>query len=171
MTDETIASDRRRFPRWAIVLLALAGGFVVAVIAVVVALVVEVLSGPAWGPTAAADLQPGSCLAEADLASEVYTVVDCDTAYAQQVFAEIDLGRNTAQYTTISSLTSYAGEICNRFVEYGLFVSDDVDERFTAVPLSVPTPEAVASGNTRAVCSLVAVDGSTIIGDFYQEMP
>jgi hypothetical protein len=141
------------------------------VFALVIAVIVEVFSSPAFGPTPAAALAPQSCLAESGVDLPSYTVVDCESAHAQQVVAEIDLSRNTAQYTTPSSLASYAGEVCDRFFEYGLFVSSSADDRYRLVAVAVPTPEAVAAGTSRALCSIVAVDGSPITGSLYRAMP
>jgi len=171
VTVDSAPPTKRGLPRWAIVLIAVGGAIAVTVIGLVIAVIVSVFSGPAWGPTEAAALQPGSCLAEkgADLA--VYTVVDCDQPHPQQVFAEIDLSRNTAQYTTQTALTTYAGEICARFLEYGLFVTEAADDTVTTGPLAVPTPEALAAGSSRALCSLSGADGSSLTGDLYRPMP
>ncbi len=170
----TVSASQPRtggFPRWAIILLAVAGAIVVTVIALVIAVIVQVLSSPAFGPTPADALIPDSCLAESGTNLPTYTVVDCESTHAQPVVAEIDLGRNTAQYTTASALASYAGEVCDRFFEYGLFVSSSADERYRLVAISVPTPEAVAAGTSRALCSIVAVDGSPLTGSLYRAMP
>ncbi len=161
----------RGLPRWAIALLVTAGALALAIGGLIVAVVVSIISEPPFGATAPADVQPGSCIAEIGVDLESYTVVDCDTAHAQQMVAEIDLGRNTEQYTTASSLASYAGEVCARFYEYGLFVTSAADDRYKLVAIAVPAPELVASGASRALCSLVAVDGSPIVGSLYRAMP
>jgi len=168
---QTEGAAKARFPRWAIVLIASVAAVFLLIAVLVIALVVSLLSGPAWGPTAARDLQPGSCLAEADTVLETYTVVNCDAAHPQQIVAIIDLGRNTAQYSTPSSLTAFADEICDRFIEYGLFVSDTVDDSYDLVALAVPSPEAVAAGDAAARCSLVKVDGTPLTNDLFREMP
>ena len=171
MTVESAPPATTRLPRWAIVLLVAAGAFVLTVVGLVVGFIVAVIAEPALGITESSAVRPGSCLAETepDLAS--YTVVDCAEAHPQQVIAEIDLGRNTAQYTTASALSSYADEICARFLEYGLFVTDAVDERFTVVALAVPSPEAAAAGSTAARCSLTSADGSALSESYYRAMP
>ncbi len=137
-----------------------------------VSIVLAVVSVLSLGPTAATDLQPGACLLEPapDLAE--YTTVDCAESPAQQVVAEIDLGRNTAQYTTPSSLIAYAQEICDRFLEYGLYVPADIDEEvYDLVAITVPTPENVAAGDTAARCAVVARDGSPLPGSLFRQMP
>jgi len=171
VTVESAPSTPRGLPRWAIIVLAAGGAVALTVIGLVVAVIVSAFSGPAWGPTDVAALQPGSCLAEDGTDLATYTVVDCDQAHPQQVFAEIDLSRNTAQYTTQTALTSYAGEICARFLEYGLFVTDAADDSISTVALAVPTPEALAAGSSRALCSLTGADGSPLTGDLYRPMP
>ena len=170
VTDDANQPRGARFPRWAIVLIAAAGALVAAAIALVIAVTVGVLSGPTLGATDAGLLAPESCLSQSS-AELTYTVVDCETAHAQQVVAEIDLSRNTAQYTTLAALTSYAGEICDRFFEYGLFVSSSADDRYRLVAIAVPTPEALAAGESRALCSIVAVDESPLVGSLYRAMP
>ena len=171
VTDDANQPRGARFPRWAIVLIAAAGALVIAAIAMVIAGTVGFLSGPTLGATDAGLLAPESCLSQRSAELTTYTVVDCETAHAQQVVAEIDLSRNTAQYTTLAALTSYAGEICDRFFEYGLFVSSSADDRYRLVAIAVPTPEALAAGESRALCSIVAVDESPLIGSLYRAMP
>jgi len=171
VTTETAAPVRRRLPVWAILLIAAASAFVLLIAVTVTAIVVAVLTEPVTGPEDAAALKPSSCVLEPESNLPTYTVVDCETPHAQQVVAEIDLGRNTQQYTTASSLTSYAGEICARFLEYGLFVTDAVDDSFEAQPLGVPSPEAVAAGITSARCSVIPIDRSPLTGSIYRPMP
>jgi hypothetical protein len=171
VSTETAPPVSRGLPRWAIVLLAVAGAIVVTVVGLIVALIAAVIAAPDFGPTDAAALQPGSCLAESAQDLPTYTVIDCESAHPLEVVARIDLGRGAGLYTTPSALASYAGEICNRFLEYGLFVTADVDESFVAVPLAVPTPELAASGTTGALCAVAKADGSALTGSVYRPMP
>lgn len=171
VTVQTEQAAKARFPRWAIVLIASVGGVFVLIAVLVIALVVSLLSGPAWGPTAARELQPGSCLAEADTDLKTYTVVTCDAAHPQQVVAIIDLSRNTSQYSTPNALTTFANEICDRFIEYGLFVAESVDDSYDLVAVAVPSPEALAAGDSAARCSLVRADGTPLTSDLFREMP
>ena len=126
----------------------------------------------ALGPTAAADLRPGACLAEADADLAQYTVVDCVEEPAQQVVADIDLSRDTSQYTTPAALDAYAQEICDRFLEYDLYVVDGIDEAvYDFVAITVPTPDDVVNGDAAARCAVVARDGSPLPGSLYRAMP
>ena len=173
MTEQTPSPvPQRRLPRAAIIAIA-AGAAVIALGAfALVSIVGGVVSILSLGPTAADDLRPGACLAEAARDLGEYTTVDCAESPAQQVVADIDLGRNTEQYTTASALDAYAQEICDRFLEYDLYVPVGIDEEvYDLVAITVPTPEAVAAGDTAARCSIVARDGSPLPGSLYREMP
>jgi hypothetical protein len=163
---------RRRLPRAALIAI-IAGGAVLALIVVgVVSLAVALGAFLSLGPTAATDLRPGACLAEPDADLAQYTVVDCVEEPAQQVVAEIDLGRDTEQYTTPAALDAFAQEICDRFLEYALYVPEDIDiVRFDLAAITVPTPDEVAAGDTVARCAVVARDGSPLPGSLFRAMP
>lgn len=173
MTEQTSAPvPQRRLPRAAIIAIA-AGAAVLAFGAfALISIVGGVVSALSLGPTVADDLRPGACLAEVTRDLPEYTTVDCTESPAQQVVAEIDLGRNTAQYTTASALDAYAQQICDRFLEYDLYVPVGIDEEiYDLVAITVPTPEEVAAGDTAARCSIIARDGSPLPGSLFREMP
>lgn len=173
MTEQTPSPLPRRRPPRAVIIAIAAGAAVLALAAFTLgSIIVGVVSALSLGLTAADDLRPGACLAEVARDLPEYTTVDCAESPAQQVVADIDLGRNTAQYTTAASLDAYAQEICDRFLEYDLFVPVGVDdETYDLVAITVPTPEDAAAGDTTARCSIIARDGSPLPGSLYREMP
>ena len=176
MVEETEeqAPDAPAAPRrnWARLGLIAAGAVVVALIAVV--LVRGALSAPrpALGEADASSLQLGSCLAEAAVDLERYTVVDCGSAHPQQVVGVVDMTVDSNIYTEFSAMSSYADEVCKRYLEYGLFVKPGVkNDLHEAVAIAVPTEEEFDAGSAEARCAITSRDGSDLTADLYQAMP
>jgi len=127
---------------------------------------------PPVGPTVAAELVLGSCVEESDIGLAVYTVTGCFFEHPQQIVAEVDLRRTVGTYSSTEALTSFVQEVCNRFIEYGLFVPLDLsDEQFELIAISVPTIEELDSGRERALCAVRSIDGSSISGDLFVPLP
>ncbi len=74
------------------------------------------------GVTAVADLQPGARLAEDSLELAEYTVVSCSDAHPQQVITTYDLALGRDVYTSYAAIPALAQEICDRYLEYDLYV-------------------------------------------------
>jgi hypothetical protein len=163
----------RRLPSWArIGLLA----FVVVVIALAALVAVRLATrAPAitLGASSVDDLVAGSCLAEDSRDLEEYTVVACGEPHPQQVFATADLELDELVYAqTGGALASFGDEVCDRYLEYRLFLAADLDKGdYVAHALSVPTPDAYASGDTDALCVISHEDGERLTADLYRPMP
>ncbi|MDF1479644.1 septum formation family protein [Leifsonia sp. H3M29-4] len=169
---QTVTADAERGPRWARIGLIAAAAVVVAIIATVGFRAVLANPTPALGATAAADLKLGSCLAEDGVDLATWTVVDCQIEHPQQVVASMDLSVVTNVYSAFSAMTTMAEEICDRYLEYGLFVEDSVDAKtHDLVGIAVPSQEQYEAGDTIALCAVVALDGSALTGDLYRPMP
>jgi hypothetical protein len=125
------------------------------------------------GVTAVEALQPGSCLAEADRTLDEYTVIPCSQPHPQQVFATAELELDELVYAqTGGALQSFGDEVCDHYLEYRLFLVAELEKGdYEAFAIAVPTPEQYASGDTEALCVLVAEDGTDITGDAYRAMP
>jgi hypothetical protein len=124
------------------------------------------------GPTATAELQLGGCLADSDVGIAQYTVIDCAFEHPQQVVADVDLGRTSTTYNSTEALVTYVEEVCNRFIEYGIYIRADVrEEQYDVFALWVPTIEEVASGVDRALCAVRSLDGTPLTEDLYQPVP
>lgn len=127
----------------------------------------------ALGVTAIGDLRPGSCLAEADRTLTEYTVVSCWQPHPQEVFATADLELDELLYAqTGGALQAFGDEVCDRYLEYRLFLIAELEKGdYAAFAIDVPTPDEYAAGDTDALCTLTAEDGSNITGDVYRAMP
>ncbi len=145
---------------------------ILAVVAIVgYSSVIEGLSAQS-GPTATSELQLGTCLAESDVGLTQYTVIDCAFEHPQQVVADIDLSRASGTYSSTEALVSYVEEVCNRFIEYGLFIRADVrEEQYDVFAVWVPTIEDVANGVDRGLCGVRSLDGSPLTEDLHQPVP
>lgn len=154
-------------------LLIAGGAAVLALVLVIIFRVVLANPAPPLGPTAAHDLVPGACLAEdaADLAT--YTVVDCGVPHPQQVVAEIELTNDAVGvYTSYTSITSYVEEICDRLIEYDLYVTEGAGrDGHDSVALAVPDRRQFETGTDTALCAIVAQDGSELTRSLYRPMP
>jgi hypothetical protein len=176
VTDAVDAPARRwaALSGWArLGILALAVVIVVIVAIVVVRVVTRVPPIP-LGTTAVGDLRPGSCLAEGDLGLEEYTVVPCSTEHPQQVFAPANLTLDDATYQLVGpSLATFGDLLCNRFVEYRLFLDEDLESRlYLADVIDVPDDAAYAAGDTEALCVIFPREsGAMLTGDLYRPMP
>jgi hypothetical protein len=125
------------------------------------------------GVSSVDDLRPGSCLAEDALDLDEYTVVACGESHPQQVFATADLELDELVYAqTGGALTAFGDEVCDRYLEYRLFLAADLDkDEYVARAIGVPTPDAYASGDTDALCVIAHEDGERLTADLYRPMP
>lgn len=127
---------------------------------------------PPIGPTMAAELVLGSCVEESDIGLAEYTVTGCFFEHQQQIVAEVDLRRTVGTYSSTEALTSFVQQVCDRFLEYGLFVPLDLsEEQYELIAISVPTIEELDTGRERALCAVRSIDGSLISGDLYVPLP
>jgi hypothetical protein len=168
-----ISTRWRELPSWArLGAIALLAG-VIAVVAIVVFRVVSRTTVVSLGVTAASDLQPGSCLAEDDRELEQFTVVSCDQAHPQQVFVVADISVDdelTGQLR--GAVAAFADEVCERHVEYRLYLDADLDPRdYTAIALDVPSAEGFTEGDTLVRCAVRSDNGSELVGDLYRPLP
>lgn len=127
---------------------------------------------PPLGVTAASDLQLGSCLAESELDLSEYTVVACSTPHPQQVVGTVDMSLRAVDYTEYSAVAVFVAETCLRFVEYSLFVRDEISvEDYQTQALAVPSEQEFDSGTTDALCSISARDGTELTESLYRPLP
>jgi hypothetical protein len=179
----TRASARSGFgglPRWLrIGIIAAATAVLVLIIAVVVRIALQAPAIP-LGVTPVDEILPGSCLVEPGGTSGEYTVVGCSTPHQQQVIAEVDLAFPGVDYTADESLAIYADEVCNRLLEYRLFLVDDlVKADFIAGAVAPPTLEEYEAGETETLCAVLdhpdrpETGGSSedLTRDLYRPMP
>jgi hypothetical protein len=149
------ASGFGGLPGWLrIGIIAAATAVLVLVIAVVARLALQNPIIP-LGPTATADLQPGSCLLEPGSGAEEYTVVPCSAPHQQQLVAEIDIAFPGVGYSSQDALDIYAGYSCDRLLEYRLFLKDDLvkaDYAMTAV--ATPTLDQYDAGDAMTLCAI-----------------
>lgn len=175
MTETDVAEPARaaKSRRWMLPLLLAAGAAVLAIVAIAVLRVLFTDPAPALGPTAVADLRPGACLAEPAVDLATYTVVDCDAPHPQQVVAEVELTADAVDvYSSYTSITSYVELICDRMIEYDLFVREGARrEGYDLVALAVPDRRQWETGTDRALCAIVADDGTEFTESLYRRMP
>lgn len=176
MTTPTEDAAAARRPRWGLIGIIAAATIVVAVIALVVVRSFLSTPHPPLGVTAVEDLQLGSCLEENTQDAPQYTVVDCRAPHPQQVVGSIDLSISTASYTHFESMAIYAQEVCDRYLEYGLFVPEriasvQVRDSYELLLLGMPTEEQYDAGPTTAFCAIRAVDGSPLTEDLHEPLP
>ncbi len=167
-------------PRWLrIGIIAAATAVLVLVIAVVVRIALQAPAIP-LGVTPVGDVLPGSCLLEPGGTSDEYTVVGCSTPHQQQVIARIDLAFPGVDYTADESLAIYADEVCNRLLEYRLFLVDDlVKTDYIGGAVAPPTLAEYQAGDTETLCSVLdhpdrPEDGGSsedLTRDLYRPMP
>lgn len=143
-------------PAWLrIGIVAAATIIVVLVISVVIRIVLSTPNIP-LGPTAAGDLQPGSCLAEAGGTADQYTVVACTSPHQQQIIASVDLAFPGVPYTADESLAIFAGETCERLLEYRLFLPRDlVKIEYETSAVAAPTLAEYEAGDTETLCAVL----------------
>jgi len=162
-----------QLPRWARTGLAVFAVVVLALIGLVVFRVATRVPAIPTGETRVDDLLPGSCLAEDELDLDVYTVVPCSQEHPQQVFARADLELDELIYAqTGGALTAFGDAVCDRYLEYRLFLVRDLAKSdYAARAVSLPTPDEYAAGDTEALCVIAHEDGETLTEDLYQPMP
>lgn len=171
--SETSPAEIAGRPRWLLPVIIAGGAAVLALGAILVLRLVLAHPAPPLGPTPAFELQPGSCLAEAGTVLDTYTVVDCSAPHPQQVVAEVELTRQAVEvYTSYDSITAYVEHICDRLIEYGLYVPEgSVKAGYDLVALAIPDAAQWQAGHDHARCAIVAVDGSELTGNLYRPMP
>ncbi len=160
-------------PQWARIGIIVLAAMVIAVVAILAVRVLTRTPVIPTGSTAADDLQVGSCLAEAERSLDRYTVVGCGEPHPVQIFAIADVGVADAVYDqTQGVLDAFADAVCERYLEYLLFLPDDL-ERSDHVVSSITTPDAqqYAAGDTDALCVIALESGEPLTGDLYRAMP
>jgi hypothetical protein len=162
-----------RLPSWARIGLIAFVVIVVALVALVAFRVATRAPSIPLGTTAVNDLRAGSCLAEDSLDLDEYTVVPCGEEHPQQVFAVADLELDELVYAqTGGALTAFGDEVCDRYLEYRLFLIPELDKGdYAAHAIGVPTPDQYASGDTEASCVIAHEDGQALTADLYRPMP
>ena len=172
VTDETTAAKPAFRPRLAII--GIVAASVVALVILII-IVVKIAGGAVQVPLGVTDsdeLQLGSCLEEEDADLDEYTVVDCSVGHPQQVVATIDLGKTENVYTQYAAMSSYAQEVCDRLIEYGLYVREDTSsDDYEFVVLAMPTEKQFEGGQTDALCAIVHTEGDELTESFYRPMP
>lgn len=159
-------------PSWALIGLVAAGTVLVIILAVIVVKVVAATPQPRLGVTASDELQPGSCLDEGAVDLDQYTVVDCGRPHPQQIVASIDLGKSENVYTQYDAMSSYAQEICDRLIEYRLYLREGPSyDRYELVVVAMPTQAQFDEGRQFALCAIVDPDGDDLTESFYRAMP
>ena len=176
MSDsDTIASgdvDPRPRVHWARLGIAFGATIVLVIIGIVGWNAAIESAPPPVGPTVAAELVLGSCVEEGEIGLAEYTVTGCFFEHQQQIVAEVDLARTAGNYSSTEALTSFVQEVCNRFIEYGLFVPLELSqEQYELIAISVPTIEELDAGRERALCAVRSIDGAVISGDLYVPLP
>lgn len=141
-------------PAWLRIGIIAAAAAVVALLIVVVMRIVLQTPVVPLGQTAAENLVPGACLLEPGRA-ETYTVVSCTTPHQQQIVARIDLTFPGVEYTADESLAIYAGNTCDRLLEYRLFLPRElVKTDYVMAAIQPPTLEQYSAGDTATLCSI-----------------
>lgn len=164
--------DPPRRPNWLRLGLIVAAGIVVALLAVILVKSLVSAPRPALGETDAPSLHLGSCLAESATDLATYAVVDCATAHPQQVVASIDMSIAAHVYTDFRAMGVYADEVCDRFIEYGLFVKPHIrNTEYDLVALAVPSQQQFDAGQVSALCAITSKNGSQLTEDLYEPMP
>jgi hypothetical protein len=153
--ETSARSGFRGLPRWLrIGIIAAATAVLALIIAVVVRIALQAPAIP-LGVTPVEQVLPGSCLLEPGGTSDEYTVVGCSTPHQQQVIARVDLAFPGVEYTADESLAIYADEVCNRMLEYRLYLIDDlVKTDFLAGAIAPPTLDRYEAGDTSTLCAV-----------------
>lgn len=159
-------------PRWALIGIIAASVVLFIILAVIVVKVVAASPPVQLGVTDAGDLQLGSCLEQAAVDLEEYTVVDCGLAHPQQIVATIDLGKTENVYTQYSAMSVYAQEICDRLIEYRLYLREGpAYDDYEFVVVDMPSQGEFDDGEQRALCAIIASDGDDLTESYYRAMP
>lgn len=155
--------------RWGLLALVAGGAVILTLLTLLVVRIVISNARPPLGVTAVVDLQPGSCLAEDSADAEQYTVVSCSDPHPQQVISTFDLALGRDSFTSYAAIPELASEICQRYLEYNLYVEQaPADDRLSVQALGLPTEAQYNEGRTTAFCVVVATDGSALTTDDYR---
>ena len=162
--------------RWPLVGLVAGGALLLVLIGGVGIRALVAALPPGLGATPVTELQPGSCLREADPALASYTVVPCFAEHAQQFIAPVDLSVSGNVFSQFSVMSTYSQAVCDRFLEYGLFVTPEVAApaaraNYTMHAFHVPTEADFAAGKVTALCSITPADGKPSRTNLYQAAP
>jgi hypothetical protein len=126
----------------------------------------------ALGETPAAALALGSCLAEPGVDLETYTVVNCGTGHPQQVIGAVDLEAESDTYSTFEAVGIFAQAVCDRYLDYGLFVASGVaPDDYDVDVIAMPSEAEFTTGRTTALCSITSSDGTALTSDLYAPLP
>lgn len=167
---EAAVSETRR--PWALYGVIAAAAIVVALGAIIGIRSLSARPAIALGETDAASLVAGSCLAEAEAARDSYTVVDCSTSHAQQVIGSVDLEAESDTYSTFEAIGLFAEAVCDRYLEYGLFLISGVSTAdHDAAVIALPSEAEFTTGRTMAMCSISGADGAPLTTDLYAPLP
>lgn len=160
-------------PRWARLGLIALAAVVVALLVLVVVRVITRNPPIPLGVTSVAELRPGSCVAEAALDRDEYTVVSCADEHPMQVFATADINIEEVIYREANAvLGAFASSVCDRYLEYRLFLQPDFEKLpYEAVAIAVPTTDEYEAGDTDALCVIRKESGEPLTGDLYRAMP
>lgn len=133
------------------------------------------------GVTAAEDLLPGSCLADAEPDLAEYEVVACSVEHPAQVFAIAPLDLDETLFSDDGAfrgadagdaLPIFADEVCERFLEYRLYLVSDLDKQhYEARSLTVPSLDDWRAGDQDVLCVIADEDGAPLTRDLYRPMP
>lgn len=158
-----------RVRRWSLLAVVAAGAVLLMLLTLFVVRLITSNAHPPLGPTAVEQLQPGSCLAEADPTLAQYTVVDCGQPHPLQVIAAVDLSLGSDAFSSHDAMPALAQLVCDRYLEYDLFVSQEPGEdRLAMVAIGVPSAAEWDAGRTTALCAVTSTDGSPLTGDEFR---
>lgn len=157
---------------WALYGIIAAAAIVVALVAIIGIRSFSARPAIALGETDAAGLVAGSCLDEAGAERDTYTVVDCSSAHAQQVFGSVDLAAEADTYSTFEAVGLFAEAVCDRYLEYRLaLVSSTNTTDHEASVIALPTEAEFTGGRTTALCSISNANGTPLTDDLYAPLP
>jgi hypothetical protein len=169
------AGAGRRIP-WPLVGLIAGGSLLLILIGGVGVRALVAALPPGIGSTAVGDLRPGSCLKESDAGLATYTVVPCFLDHGQQFIAPVDLSVSGNLFTQFSVVTTYTQAVCERFLEYGLFIEPEVASaanrsNYSMHAFHVPSEAEFTSGSVMAGCSIGRADGTVSNSDLFKAAP
>lgn len=171
VTEAPVATAPFR-PRWGLIGVIAAGSVLLIILTVIIVKVIVSTPRAPLGVTSFDELQPGSCLDEDETDLDEYTVVDCSEAHPQQVIALIDLGKTDNVYTQFSSMSSYAQQICDRFIEYRLYLREAPNyDDLEVTLLAMPTEDQFNDGLETARCAIISSEGDDLTESYYRAMP
>jgi len=102
--------------------------------------------------------------------------VFCVQGHAQEVIGTVDLSVSGNPFTHYSVMAKYSQAVCERYLEYGLFVDPAVaDARtrgdYVMSAIYVPTEDKFKAGQSLAVCTIARADGTTLTSSLYRPAP